>query len=319
MKRILIIAALIAQGSFGAHAQDVQFVRVTALSTWYNTSLKTDQSISADLLYRNVNYDGFAAYRSAMALVNYPISVAPDKGENAGYFNLNLALVNDKMTNNYMNNTTGALGVSYAQPLGGGVFVAAGFQGAVYQNTLGLSGASFPDQFDKFGLVPSSVTRDPMRNGQNINWFSLNTGVSLFGKTGGLSWYGGLSVRDVNRPEADRDLGGAYKMPMVWGFQGGLEQQKNDDIFGCYTNVNWRAQANEYLVGIKYGRILDHSRYAPAIMFGTAYRVGDALIPHVDFRYLRTTVAVLYDVNISGINAAMYRRRGFEIALKQIF
>lgn len=320
MKRTLILTAFFALSQTMAGAQDVQFARVTSIPTWYNTSLKMDKKVSADVLFRNVSYEGITAIRSSLLMVNLPFSLSPNKGNaNAGFFNVNVGAVNDRMTNSYINSTNGVLGISYAQPLGNSVHMAAGFQGALYQSSLNLGNANFPDQFDKFGLIPAAVTKDPMRNGGSISWFSLNTGISIFKSGQDLKWYAGVSLRHLNRPVVNRNIGGDYKMPVEWGVQAGIQQKVEDDVFGAYTNVNWRAQSNEYLFGIRYGRVIDHSKQAPTVTFGCAYRVGDAMIPHFDFSFQRTTIGIHYDVNISGIKASAYRRQGLEIGLTQLF
>jgi hypothetical protein len=82
--------------------------------------------------------------------------------------------------------------------------------------------------------------------------------------------------------------------------------------------VNFKAQAYEQLLSVSARRQFPQQNLA-AIGGGVAYRVRDALIPYFDVTVGQTTLALHYELNISGIQASGFRRSAFEIALMHHF
>jgi hypothetical protein len=54
-----------------------------------------------------------------------------------------------------------------------------------------------------------------------------------------------------------------------------------------------------------------------AIGIGFAFRVRDAIIPNLQLKLNKTTIALHYDINISGLSAAGYSRQGVELMISQ--
>jgi hypothetical protein len=61
----------------------------------------------------------------------------------------------------------------------------------------------------------------------------------------------------------------------------------------------------------------DEKSNASSLGIGLALRLNDAVIPSLQLKLKKTTIAFHYDMNISGLKAAGYSRQGFEISMKQ--
>ena len=210
----------------------------------------------------------------------------------------------------------------YAQKLSdNNLFLSAGFQGAFSRSTVGGSSFIYPDQFNQYGQLPSQ-TADPLSAGRSYNWTSLNAGISLFQNIAEKQWYVGASVRHINKPFTDELKTEAFRVQPTVGLQAGLNMVGEEGEFSVFGLANWKAKAYEYVFGgriIKNVQTNSYNENKLAIGAGLSMRWKDALIPNLLLRYNKTNVAFFYDVNISGIRAAGFRRQGFEISLKQSF
>lgn len=304
------------------HAQEINFSRVQDMAVWYNQSLKTDKQNSVKLNYRNVSYQGLVAYNSVAAMADIPL-ISKEKKEVAdmGYFSASVGVASDKSNQGIFGNTLGLLGLSYALPLGANeTYVAIGFQGSYYQtklNTANMSGA-FPDQFDQYGPINGLQSSDPLASGWQYSYFNLNSGLSVFSNDEYNKWYIGASVMHANRPYTDRSKLASLRMSPQYSIQGRytyVTPEANEASF--YMTLNWEGQAYKHFFNVSYLKSVPG--IDGGIGLGMAYRVNDAIIPDIELKYSNVTIAALYDVNISDIHAAGYKRNGIELAVKMDF
>lgn len=304
-----------------AVAQDLHYADVQTMNIWYNQSLKMDKQRDVRFNFRDIKYQSLLAFRTASGMVNIPLIKKQNlNNSEKGFLSATAAGAFDKSNRGVFKNNTGMLGLSYAQKLStNDMFISVGFQGTMTRSILNTSSALFPDQFDRYGPLPST-TRDRHGAGRSYNWASLNAGISVYQKTEEVDWYVGASMRHINRPFTDEFKTTQYRLAPTFGMQGGLSVKSGLDEIGVFGIMNWKAQAHEYLVGARLTKQLDDgdgSTDGTALGAGVSLRLRDAIIPNLQLRFDKTTIGFHYDINISGLKAAGFTRNGIELAVIQ--
>jgi hypothetical protein len=320
MRRVCLILSLFFAAGM-ACAQEINFSRVQDMTIWYNQSLKTDKMNSLKLNYRNVQYGGAIAYNSVSAMFDMPlVSKAAKDKRNASYFSISAGAASDKSNQGILNNTLGLIGLSYAIPIGHNeTYVAAGFQAAYYQSRLNLNGVqnAFGDQYDSYGPIENGVSNDRLANGWSYGHFNINSGVSVFSNSRHNKWYIGLSALQVNKPYVDKLKSDSLRLKVGVGIQGSYKYiTSTDDEVAFYMIMNWQGPAYRHYYNLSYVKYLPGVQGGAAVGFGLGYRYDDALVPNVELRYQKLIFGLLYDINISTINAAGIKRNGLELALR---
>lgn len=329
--KVIKTSALILSLSVGStlSAQDIHFSDVQGMMQWYNASMKQHSQHDVRVNLRDIRYQTNQAFQTGTVLANVSLLKEADRrsAEEKNYGNVTAGAAFDKSNNGMYRNNMGLLGVSYAVNLNGrGLYIAAGFQGLLTNYRLGSSG-TYQDQFDEYGPISGGVTADPLRVGKRFTYLSLNAGWSMFQRSERLDWYGGLSLRHVNRPFTEETKSTLFRLPMTAGIQGGISlksRYSKVDVFGMY---NTKAKASELLGGLRYNFLMgDNSmddtqttNQSVVLGIGFMYRVKDAIIPELQLGVGRTMIGLHYDMNMSGIRASGFTRRGFELQLTQKF
>lgn len=320
MKNLIILMLILILG-FNSWGQDLHYADIQTMNLWYNQSLKLDRHADIRMNFRDIKYQSVLAFRTASGLLNIPLikKSSSNVSDGKGFLNITAGGAYDKSNRGVFKNSTGLLGISYSQLLSDNlIYISAGFQGSMTQFRLGTTGMLFPDQFDQYGPLPS-VTRDPLRAGRSYSTTSLNAGLSVYQNTEITEWYIGGSLRHINRPFTDEQKTDAYRLAPTVGFQAGLTVKNDNDQIGVYGIANLKARAYEYLVGAMFRKRIDGSEKtnASSLGIGLALRLNDAVIPNLQLKLKKTTIAFHYDMNISGLRAAGYSRQGFEVSMKQ--
>ena len=323
MRKFLSILILVGLTGL-ARGQEINFSRVQDMTIWYNQSLKTDKQNSFVLNYRSVTYGGQIAYNSAAAMVDLPL-LSKDAKEraNSGYFSVSAGAASDKTNDGILNNSLGTLGISYAVPIGRHeTYLAAGFQAQYYQSSFNVAGVSnaFGDQFNAYGPIEGAPSADRLATGWNYGHFNLNGGLSIFSNGRYDKWYVGASVMQVNQPYAYKIKSDSTRLKPDIGIQGGYKfTTKEDDEVAFYMSMNWEGPAYRHYYELIYTKAIPGVQGGAAVGLGLGYRYDDALVPNVELRYQKLTMAILYDVNISTISASGIARDGLELSLKMDF
>jgi type IX secretion system PorP/SprF family membrane protein len=305
-------------------AQEINFSRVQDMNIWYNQSLKTDKDNSLILDYRSIQYGGQIAYNSVAALYDMPILSKDSRSKpNTGYFSFSAGAASDKTNDGILNNSLGMLGISYAVPIGSHeTYLAAGFQGQYYQsvlNTAGVTGA-FGDQFNAYGPIEGAPSADRLASGWDYGHFNVNAGVSVFSNGKSDKWYFGASVMQVNQPYAYQVKADSTRLKPDYGIQGGYKYiTKEDDEVAFYMSMSWQGPAYRHYYELIYSKAVPGVAGGATVGVGLGYRYNDALIPNLELKYQKLTMAVLYDVNISTISASGIDRNGLELSLRMDF
>ncbi|HEY4286734.1 MAG TPA: type IX secretion system membrane protein PorP/SprF [Puia sp.] len=320
MRKIYIILILFSVTGL-ARGQEINFSRVQDMTIWYNQSLKTDKQNSLKLNYRSVRYGGQIAYNSVAALFDMPLLSKEGKNKpNSGYFSLSAGAASDKTNDGILNNTLGMMGLSYAVPLGRHeTYLAAGFQGEYYQSNLNLAGVAnaFGDQYDNYGPIEGAPSADRLANGWSYGHFNVNAGISVFSNGRNDKWYVGASVMQANQPYSYKIKADSTRLKMGIGVQGGYRYTtKTDDEVGFFMSMSWQGPAYRHYYNLSYTKSIPGVQGGAAVGLGLGYRYNDAIVPDVELRYQKMSLAILYDVNISTINAAGIARNGVELAIR---
>ena len=323
MRKFLSILILVGLTGL-ARGQEINFSRVQDMTIWYNQSLKTDKQNSLVLNYRSVTYGGQIAYNSAAAMVDLPLLSKDAKGKsNSGYFSVSAGAASDKTNDGILNNSLGTLGISYAVPIGRHeTYLAAGFQAQYYQSSFNVAGVSnaFGDQFNAYGPIEGAPSADRLATGWNYGHFNLNGGLSIFSNGRYDKWYVGASVMQVNQPYAYKIKSDSTRLKPDIGIQGGYKfTTQEDDEVAFYMSMNWEGPAYRHYYELIYTKAIPGVQGGAAVGLGLGYRYDDALVPNVELRYQKLTMAILYDVNISTISASGIARDGLELSLKMDF
>lgn len=320
MKFIWILAGFLLLTQL-ADAQEINFSRVQDMAVWYNQSLKTDKNISLKFNMRNVQYEGLTAYKSMSAMVDLPlVSAEGRKSENTGYLSVSVGGASDKSNQGILNNTLGLAGISYAVPFSGNeTYIAVGIQGSYYQSRLNIGeGAFFGDQYDQYGPVEGMTSGDRLAGGWSYHHININGGISVFSNAQQNKWYLGASVMHINRPFTDDAKTAELKLRPALSVQGGykyITPENNDCSF--YMTLNWQGKAYKHFFNISYFKAIPGVK--GGVGLGLGYRYDDAVVPAIEARYANATIALGYDVNVSDINAAGFKRNGIELAVKLDF
>jgi hypothetical protein len=311
------------------NAQDIHFTDVQGMLQWYNASLKQHKHNDLLLNLRDVRYHSNLAFQTGTALVNVSTEKKQDRSssELRNYGNVMLGAAFDKSNNGLFRNNIGLLGYSYAMNLNSrGLYMAAGFQGLLTSYRLGGNGV-YQDQLDQFGPIRGGMTLDPLRIGKRFTYFSLNAGWSMFQRSEKLDWYAGLSMRHVNRPFTEETKSLQWKLPVTSGLQGGVSLKNEFSQVDFFGMINLKAKAHEWIGGLRYNFLLGDNTQDDTELtnqnivlgFGCIYRVNDAIIPEIQLKVGKTGIGLHYDMNMSGIRASGFTRRGFELQLLQKF
>lgn len=311
---------IIAITSLSIEAQEINYARIQDMAIWYNQSLKTDKENTLRLNYRNVQMAGLIAFNSISAMVDVPIVKKGDKQSEKGYFNVSVGAASDKSNQGILNNTSGVLGVSYAVPVADGIYVAAGFQGALYQSRLNTSGQGiFGDQLSKYGPINGAISSDRFAAGWKYDHLKFNAGVSIFGKDDVSKWYFGLSAQQLNKPYTDPLKTDEYQLPVGYSLQGGYTYILNEvDEIGGHISLNWQGGAYKHFFYGNYLKEVDAEQDIK-VGLGLGYRFEDAAVPTVEVHYQKLIFNLSYDVNVSSINSAGIKRNGLELMFKLVF
>lgn len=307
------------------NAQDLHFADIQQMGQWYNQALKMDRYKDLRVDFKNIQYQGLIAFRTGTALINIPLvkKEYTHSDEGKSYINLTGGAAFDKQNSGTYKNTVGLLGISYTQLLTANrLYASVGFQGTV-TNIRFTGEGTYPDQVDQYGPVTSRpVTNDPLHSGKTFNYISLNAGIAIFKKSNVSDWYIGTSIRHANEPYTEDTKSTLYRLAPTYGAQAGINFKSDVNIIDLYGALNWKAEANEYMAGIRYNFILQNNKSEESkttFGFGCLYRIHDAFIPDLKLEYHKTQIAFYYDMNISGIRSSSFTRKGFELILTQKF
>jgi type IX secretion system PorP/SprF family membrane protein len=129
--------------------------------------------------------------------------------------------------------------------------------------------------------------------------------------------FAGVSVSHLTRPEDPYYIGDHFHLPLRLALHGGfryaLSEAADLQIQGLYLR---QGTAEEKMLGA--GVIL-HLSEENDLLFGTGYRVGDAITPYAGLRLGGLKIGASYDNTLSGLSKTGTKTNAFELSLGWIF
>lgn len=307
--------------AFALQAQDVHFSQFYHFEAWQNPA---EQGLF------NGQHRATAIYRSQWQSVPVPYltfgaayegQVMPLRLEN-DVWGWSAQLLHDQAGDANLSLSQLQVGTAYTKRLSKNHFVGLGGQVAVSQRRLELDNLRFDDQFNGDVLLPNQPSVDLM-NITNTSFYFLDLAF-------GAHWRWQASSRKYSQlgiglwhphQPLQRFMGEGRGLPTRYSFTGRwsfpldakldaqprLLVQQQGPYRELVLSQNWR-----YHLNFRPGR-------ETALLLGTGYRWGDALIALVGLEYQSWRAAISYDVNISGFAAATNRNGGIELSLQHIW
>ncbi|MCS7037876.1 MAG: PorP/SprF family type IX secretion system membrane protein [Saprospiraceae bacterium] len=208
------------------------------------------------------------------------------------------------------------LSVSAAQRLGERQYVAVGFSAALAQRQFDISRLKFGKQWtgDTFDpTLPSGESFDQTTGlrptlGAGASWRTHSADYRSGAEVG-------LGAFHLNRPAIHfRDAANAQTLPVRWAASLQATQRMSTQVDAVVVGGFWQmGTAREVLAG--GGARLWLKPQETALRFTATLRMGDAIIPALQYEFGDWVVGASYDWNISDFQVATRNRGGFELAV----
>jgi hypothetical protein len=176
----------------------------------------------------------------------------------------------------------------------------------------------FDDQFVNGSYSQMNATRQAFTN-TNAVYMDLSTGLAISGDLGyKYKFYFGATYSHFNQPKVAFNQNVDIRLNKKIGVNGGLSANVTDyDQLFIYADYFRQGGNTVAQGGLLYRHNLMQQIEEPnyAISFGVFHRLHDAVIPVVKLDYLKVSVGVTYDINVSKLNPASQFRGGAEVTL----
>lgn len=313
MKKLTIICLLLM--GYCAKAQvDPHFSQYYAFPLWLNPGMTGgfDGTVRVTAIYRN-QWNSISAPYSTQGL-------AADVITNSN-INIGASILNQTAGDAGFRYSTGSLSVAYS-----GIRFGNGFKQVQIGMNLGFMSRSFDpskfqfgDQWDMaVGYNPSLPTADVITKNY-ASTLDIGAGVAYLDMTPdkGINMFGGFSAMHLNQPKDPFLNGIRESLPMRFAVHWGAKVTLTESA-SITPNILYMRQGNaeEEMVGVSTEMNLDESS---AIIFGSNYRMGDAITPFVGFHYNEFAVGVSYDNNVSQLGKLVKTTNGYELSLSYVF
>jgi type IX secretion system PorP/SprF family membrane protein len=198
------------------------------------------------------------------------------------------------------------------------LFLSAGFMGGIVQQRFDASKMKFDDQFVNGSYSQTNPTRQSFNNTNSTYW-DMTAGMALSGDMGyKYKFYIGAAYSHFNQPKVAFNQNADVRLNKKIAINGGLSANVTDYdqlfIYADYFNQAGNIAAQG---GLLYKHNLMQQIEEPnySISFGVFHRLHDAVIPVVKLDYLKVSLGVTYDINISKLSTASQFRGGAEVTL----
>lgn len=228
-----------------------------------------------------------------------------------------LLLQNDHAGDANLSWTQGGLSFSAAHMLGKSSAVSAGFGIAAAQRRVDISQLKFKNQWAIDYFDPNLPSKETFGRSSGLSP-TLSAGLNWHFKPAGSRSRANLSLGafHLNRPVVSLGEGDQKKLPIRAAFssEGIYQFRELTDLVG-FAAAQSMQSAREIVLGGGVRQILSEGlNNSSAIRFSLATRLGDAIIPAIQFERNNWLVGISYDWNTGAFNEATQGRGGIEIA-----
>lgn len=256
---------------------------------------------------------------------SYDLPLLEGKLGSGRYLGVGIHAFSDRAGATRFGDTQANLSVSYAIRSGEGSMLAFGLQGGYGQRSASFDGLRWDSQYNGAGYDPSLPTNEAMPNSSS-RFADFGAGVLAKGELkNGIRWKGGASAFHLNEPSVSLFGGAEDRLLRRYVAHGELRIDGERWVWLPKFFVAQQGASREINVGgLLHRRIGVDSRYttdknSSSFYFGAFYRVGDAVVPTIQFEWQRRLVAAIsYDINVSKLRAQTMHRGGMEVSLQYI-
>lgn len=326
-KYLVVIMMVITSMSF---SQDIHFSQIQESPLWLNPANAGFMNgyLRAVANYRN-QWGAMGNAFQTMAISVDAVTLKSTKRK--AYLGIGLFVFNDKAGSAKIGSTQAQLHLNAIlktgkkSKLGGAIYF------GVNQNTANYAALTFGNQYNgkdidqtigsgELATYSSFITSDV---GAGINYEFTSANVDML-RDDIFSIKVGGAVHHLNQPLQQFSSGSSYRLPMR--FVGNIQVRidiKETKLAILPSLIYLRqATANEITIGthIRY-RLKNPTKVTgynseTGLNVGVYYRVGDAIIPQVNFDMGKYAIGLAYDLNISKYKQVSKYQGGFEIYLK---
>lgn len=311
MKRIVVLLVAINMFAQVAKAQvDPHFTLYYVYPNWLNPALTGvfDGELRASAIYRNqwgnvsapFTTPGVSVDLNTSKKINVGLSMLRQKAGNGGY-SYSTATASVAYTGVTFDNETKRL-----------VF---GMQAGLVQKRFDFTKLTFGDQWNPVtGFTPTNPSAEQLSNNNNSN-LDVGAGVMYFDATPNkkANLFAGYSAHHLTKQKDNFLAFGNQTVPVRHTVHGGVRFNVNDRL-NITPNVLYLKQgtASEKMVGVYADyKATDKNQF----LFGTNYRIGDAITPYVGVTFNNAMVSASYDINVSDLGRVVKGTNSFEITL----
>lgn len=200
-------------------------------------------------------------------------------------------------------------------------FLSIGFTGGYVQRNFDPNKVTVNNQYQGGSFDPYAATGENF-GANKISYFDLGAGVS-FSSGGGeynqITYFLGASGFHLTQPQTSFLNNENSKLAAKYVASAGMNYRINE-VYGLMLQGNYTTQGkyNETLLGgLASLKVPSETENNPLFILylGSYYRLGDALIPVIKADYMRYSIGVSYDVNVSSLKVASAMRGGLEISI----
>lgn len=190
-----------------------------------------------------------------------------------------------------------------------------GFQTSLANKTLDFNNLSFAEQFTSGGFNLALPSNQTFTSGK-INFIDFNTGIMYTHASELNSYYFGTSLYHVTQPVESFLSKTDYRLPIRVTFNGGTSFN-----MGAYDKLHLsglvmvQGSVHSYMFGAAYEYALPVESTNVSLMFGSYYRLKDAIIPYVGLKRNDFQIGISYDATISNLNLGSTKNRSLELSM----
>ena len=306
-------------------AQDVHF------GQFFNAPLVIDPANAGDidgdqraaLIHREQWRSMGAPFRTDA--FSYDLPLLRGKLGGGRYLGAGMNVFSDRAGAARFGDTQANISLAYAIRSGDASSLVFGVQGGYGQRSASFDGLRWDSQYNGAGYDPDLPTNEAIPNA-SARFVDLGAGAMSKGEfKNGMRWKGGLAVFHLNSPSVSLFGSAEDRLLRRYVAHGELWIEGKRWVWLPKFFVARQGAGQEINVGgLLHRRVGVDSRYttdknSSAFFVGAFYRVGDAIVPTIQFEWQRRLVgAISYDLNISRLRAQTAYRGGMEVSLQWI-
>lgn len=126
----------------------------------------------------------------------------------------------------------------------------------------------------------------------------------------------GGAMYQFNQPDKSFEPGVLRNLEPRYSLYGMLSFATKSKVdLGFLATRQFQGPHRETVIGINRRNYMTNKKNNPfQLLYGLSYRIGDAIIPNVNFDYRNFSFGASYDINISDFDVATNNRGGFELS-----